>query len=368
MRILTKFLFLAAFLFLLAACEGLKNTAKNVFETSERKKYERSFSGTDSLMQKWQLAFDSSVKNQLQINDSFVFTINAGGAESYSAGYSIDLKEGDLLIVEAEHVLPSSKIFVDLLAENSPSSIESKILEGGTYRKTIGHSSRYKIIVQPEIGYAQPVNLRFYTQPSAPFPVAGKGNRDIQSFWGANRDGGARRHEGVDIFAKRGNPVVAAVNGLVTRTGNSGLGGKQVWLRDGILGNSLYYAHLDSIMTEVGQTVKIGDTLGTVGNTGNAEGGAPHLHFGIYTRIGAVDPYPFIRKRDVPAFQKTNLISVNKTIKSGSNLRSGAGTAFSIIENISQKTDARVIAVSGEWSHIKTITGAEGFVINSRLE
>ncbi len=94
-------------------------------------------------------------------------------------------------------------------------------------------------------------------------------------------DGGNRNHEGVDIFAAKGTPVVAVANGFVTRTGNQGLGGKQVWLRDSSSGNAYYYAHLDSILTESGKQVRINDTLGFVGNTGNAAGGSPHLHFGI---------------------------------------------------------------------------------------
>jgi hypothetical protein len=59
---------------------------------------------------------------------------------------------------------------------------------------------------------------------------------------------------------------------------------------------SLYYAHLDKQLVEAGQRVKKGDTLGLVGNTGNARFTPSHLHFGIYNYHGAVDPWPFVNK------------------------------------------------------------------------
>lgn len=131
------------------------------------------------------------------------------------------------------------------------------------------------------------------------FPVAGKDERAIKSFWGASRDGGSRAHEGNDIFADRGTPLLAVSAGRVTRVRDGGLGGKTVWLRDADRPLNYYYAHLDSQLVRQGQYVKRGDTLGLTGNTGNARTTAPHLHFGIYQR-GARDPYPYLRKADDP--------------------------------------------------------------------
>ncbi|RYY98431.1 MAG: M23 family metallopeptidase, partial [Chitinophagaceae bacterium] len=60
----------------------------------------------------------------------------------------------------------------------------------------------------------------------------------------------------------------------------------------------LYYAHLDEQRVRPGQHVAAGDILGLVGNTGNARHTPAHLHFGIYTAGGAVDPFPFIDKTE----------------------------------------------------------------------
>ena len=140
------------------------------------------------------------------------------------------------------------------------------------------------------------VAVRLGTQPQLPvFPVGGgAGERDVGSVWGDPRDGGRRRHEGIDVFAARGTPLLAAADATVTRVRDGGLGGKQVWLRtrDGL---RLYYAHLDEQLATAGTRVGAGDTVGTVGNTGNARTTPPHLHFGVYAGGGAVDPFPFVR-------------------------------------------------------------------------
>src|SRR5690606_16676185 len=115
------------------------------------------------------------------------------------------------------------------------------------------------------------------------------------------RDGDVRKHEGVDIFSSRGTPVVAASPGWVRRVGDNRLGGKVVWINNRELGISQYYAHLDSQLVRSGQQVNAGDTIGLVGNTGNAITTAPHLHFGIYkSGRGAVNPFPFLQDLHLP--------------------------------------------------------------------
>lgn len=352
------------------SCDGLK-MPRNIFETSERVKYERNFSGADSLLVKWKSNFSSAANNRLNIADGYVSTVSVIDSDISALGYSLELKKGDKLIVEAKTENPASKIFVDIIDKNSGSDkTESHIIKNQIFTKIAENSGIYKIVIQPEIDYRGTFQLKIYTQPSLGFPVAGKGNSSVQSFWGASRDGGGRSHEGIDIFASRGTPVVAIADGFVTRTGNQGLGGKQVWLRDGLLGNSYYYAHLDSILTESGKKVKAGDTLGLVGNTGNAKGGATHLHFGIYTSGGAVDPYPFVRKRSVPSDPKNSTIKnySERYIKAGSNLRTGPGTQYDIVSNIGSKTSVKVLSFSGSWYHVKVQNGAEGFITAARLE
>src|SRR5690606_9052442 len=145
-------------------------------------------------------------------------------------------------------------------------------------------------------------------EPKLGFPIKNAGNRDIKSFWGANRDGGARTHEGIDVFAKRGTPVLAVDDGIISRVQETNLGGKVVWQRLGLLGQMIYYAHLDTQLVTVGQQVKRGEPVGLLGNTGNARATSPHLHFGIYTNSGAIDPLDYVWIKDtVPPKLKTEI-------------------------------------------------------------
>ncbi|HEY4556382.1 MAG TPA: M23 family metallopeptidase, partial [Lysobacter sp.] len=105
-----------------------------------------------------------------------------------------------------------------------------------------------------------------------------------------------RGHQGVDIFAPRGTPVVSATRGVIMAIRDQGLGGRQVWVM-GPGGERHYYAHLDDWAPGLRERdlVRRGTQLGVVGDTGNARGTPPHLHYGIYTRDGAVDPLPRLR-------------------------------------------------------------------------
>ena len=128
---------------------------------------------------------------------------------------------------------------------------------------------------------------------SLPVPVAGVRAGQLTDTWGAARSGG-RSHEGIDVFAPRGTAVTSTTRGLVVRRGENRLGGRVVSVL-GPGGQFHYYAHLDDWgPVAVGDWVEPGSVLGEVGNTGNARGTPPHLHYGIYQAGGAVNPYPLL--------------------------------------------------------------------------
>ncbi len=124
-------------------------------------------------------------------------------------------------------------------------------------------------------------------------PIQGLRVRDIADTWGDARSQG-RSHEGTDIFAKRGTPVFSATKGYVMRVGTNTLGGNIVFVV-GAGGVRYYYAHLDSSAKgiKVGTGVTTDTVIGFVGNTGNASGTPPHLHFGMY-KNGAQNPYTLL--------------------------------------------------------------------------
>lgn len=132
------------------------------------------------------------------------------------------------------------------------------------------------------------------------FPIGGPYSVPLINSFGFPRMPGtpdAHAHQGIDIFAPRGTPLVAAERGVVGRVGIGRLGGLKLWLR-GESGADWYYAHLDGFAPGLhnGQVVEAGELLGYVGNTGNAVGTPPHLHLEIHPNGGAaVNPYPLMK-------------------------------------------------------------------------
>jgi murein DD-endopeptidase MepM/ murein hydrolase activator NlpD len=131
---------------------------------------------------------------------------------------------------------------------------------------------------------------------SLPVPVEGVPARALRDTWDGARSEG-RKHEGIDIFAKRGTPVLSSTEGIVADVGTNRLGGLVVWVI-GPGGQRHYYAHLERYAdVEAGMRVAPGRVLGYVGNTGNAKGTPPHLHYGVYDIGGAINPYPLLRPK-----------------------------------------------------------------------
>jgi murein DD-endopeptidase MepM/ murein hydrolase activator NlpD len=144
---------------------------------------------------------------------------------------------------------------------------------------------------------------KLYTQSpdtKIAMPLEDVAKKEVADTWGAPR-GTGRRHEGQDIFAPKGTPILSATNGYIYKVGENNLGGQTVSVI-GSGGRIYYYAHLDRYAKgiEVGDRVNTRSVLGYVGTTGNAQGTPPHLHFGIYTLTGAINPLPLLRDRTAP--------------------------------------------------------------------
>jgi murein DD-endopeptidase MepM/ murein hydrolase activator NlpD len=125
-----------------------------------------------------------------------------------------------------------------------------------------------------------------------------KGSVQVGQGWGAPRDGGRRRHEGIDLLAPAGTPLVAVISGRINRLSNldRGRGGISLWLRDR-RGTAYYYAHNQHNLVHLGQLVRQGQVIARVGTTGNAKGGPAHLHFQIHPGGGRpVSPDAAVRR------------------------------------------------------------------------
>lgn len=134
-------------------------------------------------------------------------------------------------------------------------------------------------------------------------PVPSVRVAQIADTYGAPRAGG-RSHEGQDVFAPRGTPVVSATAGFVYEMSGRFRGGRSVMVL-GPGARRYFYSHLDAYAEGLreGAWVEAGTVLGYVGNDGNAATTPPHLHFGAYDfdptscRFRAFDPLPFLVDR-----------------------------------------------------------------------
>lgn len=370
-KILAALLIVLLITEILISCKQYRTTLTDIFiKPTDKELYLRYFESDSVFMANWNKAFQKAKQDTLNIVLPYQEQIRITDSTFMAINYSLKIEEGTTLQL---HVLPkgsTSKIFYSIYKTEN---LDNPIKEGSFDRElntiTITDSGAFKIVLQPALTSEIQFNLTLQLQSNYKFPVTNVGNKAIQSFWGAPRDGGKRRHQGVDIFAKRGTPVIAVTNGYISYTGEKGLGGKQVWLRDGILGNSLYYAHLDSINSAIGYRVKQGDTLGFVGNTGNARTTAPHLHFGIYKgRQGAINPLEFIKVREPLLTESEHSIAINHVIKGIANLRNGPDTSYPKKITLTKNDTIKVIGKSNNWFRVVYNDSISGFIHTSLIK
>ncbi|WP_397302140.1 peptidoglycan DD-metalloendopeptidase family protein [Nonlabens ulvanivorans] len=336
-----------------------------ILKPSQRTIYERNFNDNPEKLKRWNNLLSIASKDQVTINESTAERVVTTPQKPFTASYLIDLQLGEVLVStiasKSSWILEARDLSGDLLQDaqlkNNHLSLNYKP------NKNI----KVRIILQAKLETESTTDFKIYTLPQYDFPVAGKDNTAIQSFWGASRGGGSRSHEGNDIFASKGHPVVAITYGTISSIRNRGLGGKQVWVKDYDNGYLHYYAHLDDWIVNEGDMVWSGDTLGYVGNTGNAKNTPPHLHFGIYKNGSAVDPKPFIWKTQVPA----NAISLPQRINPrangfAANLRTEPSSSSDILQDL-KTAPVTIIGNTGNWYHVRTSAGLSGYMHKSVL-
>lgn len=139
---------------------------------------------------------------------------------------------------------------------------------------------------------------------------------DLFPNFGDPRDGGARKHEGLDIMGKQGTPIVSPTEAVVIRTGDGDSSGLYVRTANPG-GESFVYMHLDEIADiRSGDVLEVGDFIGTVGDTGNAKGGPSHLHFEVRDGREATDPYERITKEFTLKEKMESVLNVFKNLDS----------------------------------------------------
>jgi LysM repeat protein len=257
------------------------------------------------------------VGQQLSLPGSAAVPSRRTGPTSPAHGSRYQVRPGDTLAGIASKLGVSGAAFaaangiVDgrlfsgaLLRVPGPGGTANPFVAGGGTVHTVtpgetlaGVAARFHVSAQALAaanGLAPGAALRRGTQLAVPSawrcPVTGPVS--FMNDWGFIREGGSP-HQGNDLFAPRGTPVVAPVGGVVSKDPNH-LGGNAFSLV-GNDGNRYYGAHL-ARYGAVGR-VSAGTVIGYVGDSGDAAGGPTHLHFEIHPGGGdSVNPYPTLRR------------------------------------------------------------------------
>jgi len=286
-------------------------------------------------------------------------------------GFSFYLKEGQTCQIDLRVQPDSMRVFLELFKKDLTADIAkwkwlAEInLQTNQLEFIADKTGFYQLRLQAELLATGAYELDIGLAPSISFPVLGGKNHDIGGFWGDPRSG-RRKHKGVDIFAKKGTPVLATGPGTVSRVKTGGLGGKTVWVRDDKFGHQQYFAHLDEQLVTPGESVEQGDTLGTVGNTGNARTTPSHLHYGIYKHNGPVDPLPFIHlernKFSKPDIDITRLGGQYRVGKRSGKLYKSPYKKGKIIQRLNKHTPVRITGGAEGYYRVITAAGHRGFI------
>lgn len=366
---------------LAGACTGVSPTTSLFRSSSPHDQYGQSLKSAKldktALGADWLAAGERALRDSLRITvpyrESGYFSEN----KAFAVGYRIEAQRGDRLLVRVEtQGQKDVQVFIDVMALESrerttpvaASKADTNVLAWEPRR-----TQTYLIRIQPELLRSGRYTISVTREPALSFPVQGRDSRQISSFFGMARDGGRRRHEGVDIFAPRGTPALASVSGIVTGVGTSSLGGNVAFVSDNERGIRLYYAHLDRWNVQNGQRVSIGDTIGFVGNTGNARTTGPHLHFGIYGfSEGATDPLPFIRLGRGPARQSllapARLGDSVRVLATRTSVRPAPTADVPGIRDLPRSSALTIVGGTAAWFRVMLPDGLTGYVAGSSVE
>ncbi len=375
---------------LLAACEAASEFVMPQRLESPREQYRASLEhvglAETALGRDWVAAGDRALRDPLSIDLPYRETAYFPSDSAVALGYRLRGLRGRRITATLNVAgIGRARVFADLYrlspdTADAPRLVATLDSTAATFSWEPRRDRDFVLRVQPELLRTGSVTVELTSEPALAFPVDGRSWQAVQSVFGDPRDAGRRAHHGVDIFAPRGTPTLAAAAGRIRRVRTTPRGGKTVWIRDEVRSMSLYYAHLDSQAVGTGQWVEVGDTVGFVGNSGNARTTPPHLHFGIYRRgEGPTDPGPWLQVWEPPVAEITADTSALGALLRVAVARAeveppirpidpGESEAEPAPSDVPARTLLRVLAAAGDRYRIVLPDGGVGYVRARDLE
>jgi murein DD-endopeptidase MepM/ murein hydrolase activator NlpD len=365
-----KYILLFCLSFCLLSCNSLKSVKQVLLKTSPYEDYVQSLKKAGlketRLAKAWIDAGNQALHDSILVTLPFAETGFFEGNTPQARSYRFHIHAGQVLTIngQTKTTASSALVFADVFLwkeDHWQSLVHAD--SGLTITYEFSKEELCLLRIQPELLSDTWYSLTIASQPSLINPVKGANNKSIGSFYGNARDAGKRKHEGIDIFAPKGTPVIAPADGIVYSAGTNNLGGKVIWLYDMKRNQTYYFAHLDSQWVNAGKQLKQGDTLGQVGNTGNALHTASHLHFGIY-RNGSQDPLYYVQTTPVLATAILDTSFVSRAYKTGrvSLLHTGPHAKSAVLYKVDKGTYIQEIARSKDWSRILLPEGQQVYI------
>jgi murein DD-endopeptidase MepM/ murein hydrolase activator NlpD len=330
--------------------------------------------GTD-----WLAAARHSIKEPISVKTPFRETFFVDRTQAFAVGYRFHVARGQRMEARIElNESESFRMFMDLFrfvdeAEGVPVHVASGAEDELRLAFEPRRDGDYVLRLQAELLRGGQCSVVIRNVASLEFPVEGRDSGAILSGFGSPRDAGRRKHHGVDIFAPRHTPVVATSRAYVRRVTDWKLGGRVVWLHDQTRSLHLYYAHLETQQVKEDIWVEPGETIGTVGNSGNARTTAPHLHFGIYVRgEGPIDPHSFIHQPpQKPQDVRTDLEVLGNWVRTNVDeisLRPAPNRRWPSLKELDLHTPLLVQAGTGAMYRVTLPDGTSGYVTARGVE
>jgi len=321
----------------------------------------------------WILAAENAMKNPVDVEPPFEEAFYVDHAAAFAVAYHFSVIKGQRVEIDvAFDGQKRCRLFMDLFRVRGLSFEDWRLVASDNNNEKHlefepKHDAEYVLRLQPELLRGGRFTVTIRNMASLGFPVLGYDHRSIGSGFGAPRDGGRRKHHGVDIFTKRHTPVIAPSKAFVRRVSESDIGGLNIWLHDQKRGLHLYFAHLQTQDVKQNTYVVPGQRIGTVGNTGNARRTPPHLHFGIYASgEGPVDPVNFIKEiNSTPKEITTDMAMLGRWARakqSNVSLNASAASRSLKITRLNPHSAMKVLAASGNMYRILLPDGLSGYV------
>jgi len=321
----------------------------------------------------WILAAENAMKNPVDLEPPFEEAFYVDHAAAFAVAYHFSVIKGQRVEIDVSFDgQKRCRLFMDLFRVRGLSYEDWLLVASANNNEKHlefepKQDAEYVLRLQPELLRGGRFTVTIRNMASLGFPVLGYDHRAIGSGFGAPRDGGRRKHHGVDVFTKRHTPVIAPSKAFVRRVTESDIGGLNIWLHDQKRGLHLYFAHLQTQEVKQNTFVEPGQRIGTVGNTGNARRTPPHLHFGIYASgEGPVDPVNFIKEINTTPKEITADLAMlgrwARAKQSNVSLNASAVSQSLKITRLDSQLAMKVQAASGNMYRILLPDGLSGYV------